>query len=269
MRIPPQLFLALASWPTTVLSKEVSVTHNHVLDIEIEPPEGLDLAVSARYPLPGPRCDNWVGIEVIYMVEVTEVCPDGSTVAETVTECVETLTRSICATATTNRPCYPCVMGTPPSSDTATVTMTSCSTATEQTVTVTVQLCSTCTATIYIGTVPGYTPGGACHGCAPYGSGSLPSSSSCSEGGTAVSATTTTTATTSASTSVAGTPGCTESEPGNPGVSSSGTHTTTTAATHKPTTAPPVVTAGGAQNAAINLAVLVMGWAVVCVVLGM
>jgi hypothetical protein len=78
------------------------------------------------------------------MVEITEICPDGSTgkifkttrlgrrtegstVTETITECVETLTRSICATATTNLPCYPCVMGTPPSSDTATVTMVSAS----------------------------------------------------------------------------------------------------------------------------------------------
>lgn len=76
------------------------------------------------------------------MVEVTEVCPEGSTgrtsweealyravllklsaVTETLTQCVETLTRSICATETTNRPCYPCIMGTPPPSDTATVTV--------------------------------------------------------------------------------------------------------------------------------------------------
>lgn len=119
-------------------------------------------------PVPS-HCDVWIGIEVIYMVEITEVCPEGSTITETITECVATLTRSICQTSATNYPCYPCIMGTPASTDhTATVTVTSCSTSTEPTVTVTVQLCSTCTTTTYIGTVPGYTPGAPCHGCSPY-----------------------------------------------------------------------------------------------------
>jgi len=101
----------------------------------------------------------------------------------------ETLTRSICATATTSLPCYPCIMSTAPWPDTAlTVTVvrshlnphpssnptdevpfqTSCSAATEETLTVTIQLCSTCDTSVYTGTVPGYTPGGPCHGCTPY-----------------------------------------------------------------------------------------------------
>ena len=48
-----------------------------------------------------------------------------SAVTETITECVETLTRSICATAATNLPCYPCVMSTLQTSDTATITRVS------------------------------------------------------------------------------------------------------------------------------------------------
>ncbi|KAK0713028.1 hypothetical protein B0T26DRAFT_352397 [Lasiosphaeria miniovina] len=35
-------------------------------------------------------------------------------------------------------------------------------------VTITAQHCRTCTTTTYVGTVPGYTPGGPCHGCSPY-----------------------------------------------------------------------------------------------------
>ncbi|KAK3896925.1 hypothetical protein C8A05DRAFT_39527, partial [Staphylotrichum tortipilum] len=81
------------------------------------------MGLAERSSVPDEQCDKWVGIEMIIMVEVTEVCPDGASVTQTLTECVETLTRSICATATTNRPCYPCVMGTPAASDTATVTV--------------------------------------------------------------------------------------------------------------------------------------------------
>ncbi|KAK4042972.1 hypothetical protein C8A01DRAFT_44042 [Parachaetomium inaequale] len=263
MHISHHLFLALASLPWTALSKDLPLARGHVSDLaENEHPDRLGLV--ERYSLPGPQCDSWVGIEMIFMVEVTEICPDGSTVTETMTKCVETLTRSICATATTNLPCYPCVMGTPPSSDTATVTMTSCSTATEETVTVTVQLCSTCTATTYVGTVPGYTPGGPCQGCTPYSS-SL--SSPCSEeSGSAIPATTTTTTSTSTSTG-----SCTSTPPGNPGLPSSTTSTGAARNTpYKPTTAaPPVATAGGVRNGIADVMVLVVGCAVLFVFLGM
>ncbi|KAM7207987.1 hypothetical protein V8F20_001781 [Naviculisporaceae sp. PSN 640] len=120
------------------------------------------------------HCDTWIGVEIIHMIEITEICPEGSVVTETATEVVATMTRSICETSATNLPCYPCILGTPSSSrDRATVTVTSCSTLIEPTVTVTVQLCSTCTKTTYTGTVPGYTPGSPCHACSSYGSGSL------------------------------------------------------------------------------------------------
>ncbi|KAK3319816.1 hypothetical protein B0T19DRAFT_404369 [Cercophora scortea] len=128
-------------------------------------------ALGTALPSSTSQCDTWIGIEVIYMMEITEICPEGATikVTETITECVATMTRSICQTSATNYPCYPCIMGSPASSeDTATVTVTSCSASTEATVTITVQLCSTCTTSTYIGTVPGYTPGGPCHDCTSY-----------------------------------------------------------------------------------------------------
>ncbi|KAK4444952.1 hypothetical protein QBC34DRAFT_384702 [Podospora aff. communis PSN243] len=115
------------------------------------------------------QCDNWIGIEIIHVVEVVEVCPEGSTVTTTTTECVSTMTRSICQTSTTNHPCYPCIMSTPASSDhTVTVTRTSFSLITDSTVTVTIQPCHTCASSTYVGTIPGYTPGAPCHGCEPY-----------------------------------------------------------------------------------------------------
>ncbi|KAG7293879.1 hypothetical protein NEMBOFW57_003939 [Staphylotrichum longicolle] len=92
-------------------------------------------------------------------------------------------------------------MSTLPSPDTAlTVTVTSCAAATEETVTVTIQFCSTCAPSVYTGTVPGYTPGGPCHGCTPYATVSG-SPSSCTETDSAgVAETTTTTTATSTST---------------------------------------------------------------------
>lgn len=216
-----------------------------------------------------------------------------SAVTETLTQCVETLTRSICATATTNRPCYPCVMGTPPPSDTATVTMvgsskvpiygtpqltnssqTSCATATDETMTVTIQLCSTCTTTTYVGPIPGYTPGGPCHGCTPF---STETSPFCSEeDGSATPDVTTTT--TSTSTSTVSESGCVESDvsstatttpPDNPFYSST---TSATNTPYQPTTttgAPPAVTAGGVRNGVAGFAVLIVGWTMVIVLLGM
>ncbi|KAK3689802.1 hypothetical protein B0T22DRAFT_441257 [Podospora appendiculata] len=140
-------------------------------------------------------------------MEITEVCPEGATITETITECVATMTRSICQTSATNYPCYPCIMGSPASSeDTATVTVTSCSASTEPTVTITVQLCSTCTTSTYIGTVPGYTPGGPCHDCTSY----QPSSSSPPLPPSPTVETITATATATAT--VIDSTGCTESE---------------------------------------------------------
>ncbi|KAH6623514.1 hypothetical protein F5144DRAFT_595665 [Chaetomium tenue] len=256
MRTPRLLLLALASFSAAVLAEDTTFIRGHLSGpVGSEYPGNLNLAALERYPLPGPQCGSWVGVEVIFMVEVTEVCPEGSTVTETLTQCVETLTRSICATETTNRPCYPCIMGTPPPSDTATVTVTSCATATDETMTVTVQLCGTCTTTTYVGTIPGYTPGGPCHGCSPYSSGAP--SSSCSEE--------VTTTTTSTSTSTVSASACDES-----GVSSTATTTppdnpfssSTTSATNTPyqpttTGAPPAVTAGGVRIGAVGFAVQV------------
>lgn len=273
MRTPRFLLLALASFSAAVLAEDASFTRDHLSEpVGNEHSERLDLA--ERYPLPEPQCGSWVGIEVIFMVEVTEICPEGSTVTETLTQCVETLTRSICATATTNRPCYPCVMGTPPPSDTATVTMTSCATATDETMTVTIQLCSTCTTTTYVGPIPGYTPGGPCHGCTPF---STETSPFCSEeDGSATPDVTTTT--TSTSTSTVSESGCVESDvsstatttpPDNPFYSST---TSATNTPYQPTTttgAPPAVTAGGVRNGVAGFAVLIVGWTMVIVLLGM
>ncbi|KAK3290735.1 uncharacterized protein B0H64DRAFT_55238 [Chaetomium fimeti] len=273
MRTPLPLLLALAGFPAAVLAEDTTLIDGH-LSGPVENEHSGDLNLVERYPLPEPQCGSWVGVEVIFMVEVTEVCPEGSTVTETYTQCVETLTRSICATAMTNRPCYPCIMGTPPPSDTATVTMTSCATATEQTLTVTVQLCSTCTTATYVGPIPGYTPGGPCHGCTPYGSGSDSGlSSSCSEeGGSATPAITTTT--TSTSTITVSVSGCVESDvsstrstpPGNPSVSLTTSPTNTP---YRPTTAPPAVTAGGVRNGVVGFEALIVSWVMMCAFLGM
>ncbi|KAK3496396.1 hypothetical protein B0T13DRAFT_529596 [Neurospora crassa] len=130
--------------------------------------------VTSPFPTATPvGCDRWIGVEIIYMVEEIEVCPEGATVVSvtiTTTSTTATMSRSICKTLATNFPCYPCIMGTPASSDDSfTVTRTSCTTATEPTVTVTFRPCSTCTTSIYTGTVPGHTPGGPCHACGSYG----------------------------------------------------------------------------------------------------
>ncbi|KAK4124606.1 hypothetical protein N657DRAFT_399119 [Parathielavia appendiculata] len=288
MRTSHHLLLALASWLTAVYGRDAPFSYNDALGLaETDRSVGIDLA--ARYPVPESQCDSWVGVEMIVMVEVTEVCPEGSTVIETLTECIETLTRSICATSATDLPCYPCVMGTPLSSDTATVTVTSRSSVTEATVTLTLQLCSTCTLTTYVGTVPGYTPGAPCHRCSPYGSSSSPappatSSSTSSEGsGAATSFAPTTTITlistlTRTVSLASGCPTATSSPPpGNPGLPSSATasagcslgsgSSSSVTPTRMPsaattTAAPSVATAGGVRNGA-GYVVLVVGWVVV------
>ncbi|KAK4664878.1 uncharacterized protein QC763_508460 [Podospora pseudopauciseta] len=122
-------------------------------------------------PSPTSQCDTWIGIEIIHIIEIVEICPSGSTVTETKTEHLSTLTRPICATPTPSQPCYPCIFGTPSASDdNFTVTVTSCPANPKTTVTVTAQMCSTCTVTTWVGTVPGHTPGGECHGCLPHAS---------------------------------------------------------------------------------------------------
>ena len=60
-----------------------------------------------------------------YPLSLTVLLTAHTPATSTLTSCVSTLTHSICATATSSRPCYPCVMGTPTSSDLATVTMAS------------------------------------------------------------------------------------------------------------------------------------------------
>ena len=261
------------------------------------------------------------------MVEITKVGPDESTgslpshpiphspshqpttATSTLTSCIATLTRSICATTAPNHPCYPCVMGTPTSSDLATVTVastpppyhthpqlpqsrpltqgvrdpqTSCSTSPpEETLTLTIQLCSTCDATIYIGTVPGYTPGGPCHGCTPYSSSPAAVPCTDSSSGEGIVAETTTTTTSTATSTVCdesdteGDAGTTSAPPGNPGLPtttscSDGTGVTVSSTgTVTATAAPPVVTAGVGRNIAWGVVgALVMG-VVVVVVVGM
>ena len=95
MHLPNQI-LALASWASLVVGKGALSADMHGSDTEYEQPAKLgltgrgtelDLAGrdsvkkdSAKYPVPpSTQCDAWIGIEVIYMVEITEICPEGST----------------------------------------------------------------------------------------------------------------------------------------------------------------------------------------------
>ncbi|KAL2137135.1 hypothetical protein VTI74DRAFT_8767 [Chaetomium olivicolor] len=259
MRIPRYLFLAFAGLSARVFGRDAPPRRNHGSSHAVHQ-DGENLGLVARYPEPSQQCNSWVGIEMIHMVKIAEICPEGSSVTQTLSECVSTLTRSICATPTTNRPCYPCVLGTPASTaDMATVTVTSCSTVTDSTVTVTIQYCSTCTQSTYVGTIPGYSPGGPCHGCSPYStSQSAPCTNTESSRAVPQPATATTTTPGTIAT-VTVTSGCTEdagsstTPPGNPKLPST---TTTAAATHTPyrptTAAPPIATAAGVQNAALD-----------------
>ncbi|AEO68067.1 uncharacterized protein THITE_160282 [Thermothielavioides terrestris NRRL 8126] len=279
------LFLALAGLSSLAIGEKVSLSNGHVSDVA-DNEHTARLGMAAYYPLPETQCAKWVGIEVIFIVDIVEVCPKGSAVTETLTECVATLTRSICATPTTNRPCYPCIMGTPPSTgDTVTVTVTSCSTATDHTITVTAQLCSTCSTTIYVGTVPGYTPGGPCNGCSPYSSGTAAAASSsttapCSESGsggvrtgtlTTPTAVPTSECTESGAGSGAGT--STASPPGSPDQPLSLTSVVSpgsTVGTNTPfkSTTVPTVTAGGVRGVMVSWWSWVIASGVACVVLG-
>jgi hypothetical protein len=95
MHLPNQI-LAFASWASLVVGKGALFDHMHGSDTEYEQPAKLGLAGSgtefdlagrdsvkkdsAKYPVPpSTQCDVWIGIEVIYMVEITEICPEGST----------------------------------------------------------------------------------------------------------------------------------------------------------------------------------------------
>ncbi|KAK4242872.1 hypothetical protein C8A03DRAFT_28870 [Achaetomium macrosporum] len=278
MRTQHTTLLALASILALAVSAAGRFTHGDILVAASSGmPERLDMAT--KYPVPGPQCDTWVDVEMIFVAEVTEVCPDGSTVTETITECVSTLTHSICATPTTNLPCYPGVMAPPPSTgDTATVTVPSCSTAIDPIVTITIQLCGTCTSSTYVGTIPSYTPGGPCNQRTPYTSStSSPGiSASCSESGNATPVAVTTIET-STSTVIGCTPACTGSAssmsnpPGNPNVpsSTSSGSSSTSAATNTPyrptTAAPSEVGAAGAHRITMG-AIWAMGLMVVVTV---
>jgi hypothetical protein len=90
MHTPHYVFLALASWLTAVSGRDVPFSYDDAFGVaendlvgtlaEPEPWRGNPTkTVSARYPLPGPQCSTWVGVETIFMVEATEVCPEGST----------------------------------------------------------------------------------------------------------------------------------------------------------------------------------------------
>ncbi|KAL2144704.1 hypothetical protein VTI28DRAFT_8642 [Corynascus sepedonium] len=71
------LSLALAGLPTILSeysARAFSQNWNLAREQELERVGSVD-----RYAAPEPKCDKWSGVEVIYMVEITEVCSDGST----------------------------------------------------------------------------------------------------------------------------------------------------------------------------------------------
>jgi cysteine-rich repeat protein len=75
-----------------------------------------------------PTCDNTiVGIEIIVVTDIVEVCPEGSTVTETVTSTLSTLQRPIYPCSTSGHPCYVCEFGSPSTTDFMTVTTVSIS----------------------------------------------------------------------------------------------------------------------------------------------
>ncbi|KAK4143088.1 uncharacterized protein C8A04DRAFT_29316 [Dichotomopilus funicola] len=160
-----------------------------------------------RHPIHKSECTDWVGVEVIVMVDFIDDCPlnpEDLLGQQTATRCVSTLSRSICATPTPERPYYPCVFGTLSSSELVTVTVTSCTADTNPTQTLTLQMCCTCSATVYTTAVSGYTAGAPCHDCTPYSSlsssiSSVSPESSCT---TDDDMTTTTTTTVTAATTV-------------------------------------------------------------------
>ncbi|TPX18150.1 uncharacterized protein E0L32_002659 [Thyridium curvatum] len=125
---------------------------------------------SKALPTSASQCGGYMGVEIIIITEITEVCDEENSTTSTVTEELSTLTRSMCHTSTEGYPCYACVIGTPTAGDEATVTVSSCSASlADRMRTITVQLCSTCTTSTLVTSLPGYTPGSPCHGCVAYG----------------------------------------------------------------------------------------------------
>lgn len=117
--------------------------------------------------MPTDECGRWVGVEVINMVDITEICPDGSTLTTTSTETYEVMTRSICHTSVASLPCYVCEFGLPTGEHLMTIATTSNSASPAPTPDVTVQMCSTCQTSVLSIAVRGYVPGTACHNCQP------------------------------------------------------------------------------------------------------
>ncbi|KAK2610406.1 hypothetical protein N8I77_003838 [Diaporthe amygdali] len=116
---------------------------------------------------PTDECGKWVGIEVIVMVDVVEICPDGQTSTTTSTETYEIMTRSICHTSMQSMPCYVCEFGLPTGMHLMTVSTTSNTASPDPTPAVTVQACSTCDTSVFKTSVLGFTPGAECYGCQP------------------------------------------------------------------------------------------------------
>lgn len=152
---------------------------------------------------------------------------------------------------------------------------TSYSAATDLTITITGQLCSSCATTTYVGTVPGYTPGGPCHECSPYSTSSSEAPCTESDLDSTLSALPVTTSSTSVadctetvSTTVTGRLSSTTSLPGNPGLPSS---TLATRTPYKPTTTssslPPGVTAAAAPGVMAGGGIRAVGVVLVCVLL--
>ncbi|KUI71960.1 hypothetical protein VM1G_07958 [Cytospora mali] len=105
------------------------------------------------------------------MVDITEICPDGSTLTTTSTETYEVMTRSICHTSTPSLPCYACDFGIPTGDHLMTVATTSNSASPAATPDVTLQMCSSCHTSILSTAVLGYVAGTACHNCQPSATG--------------------------------------------------------------------------------------------------
>ncbi|KAB5526317.1 hypothetical protein GE09DRAFT_1151025 [Coniochaeta sp. 2T2.1] len=166
---------SLASGNPVLPSSSASLPINGtILTLSTNLPSGTALPstlVTATLPAgPDSTCDAYIGIEIIEFIEITEVCPQGATVTETITTCMSTMTRPVCHTSTPGYPCYPCMGLKPAAGDTATVTRSSCTTSPLTTITtLTAQSCHTCEPVTYTtSSIPGYVPGGWCKDCQSY-----------------------------------------------------------------------------------------------------
>ncbi|PSR79857.1 hypothetical protein BD289DRAFT_85162 [Coniella lustricola] len=110
-------------------------------------------------------CAQWVGVEVIVMVDEVEICPDGQNITATSTQMYEILTRSICATPIPSSPCYVCLLGTPSSTDLITVTVTTNLKSPEPEPTLSVQMCATCRRALVATPIPRPHRQNDCYGC--------------------------------------------------------------------------------------------------------